>query len=122
MYWRFDEEIQHVELDYPRDMAMWRGVPYNIDAVFQALDKKTFFFKDKQFWEFNDRKMETTELSPLPVGEHWLHCPKEMHNPFKKAGTSGSSFSSSQNFIIKLIISFMMLLHLACFPCDITFM
>jgi len=110
MYWRFDEEIQHVELDYPRDMAMWRGVPYNIDAVFQALDKKTFFFKDKQFWEFNDRKMETTELSPLPVGEHWLHCPKEMHDPFKKAGTSGSSFSS-QSYITELIISFMIPLH-----------
>jgi matrix metalloproteinase-16 (membrane-inserted) len=36
MYWRFDEEIQHIELDYPRDLAMWKGVPYNVDAVFQA--------------------------------------------------------------------------------------
>lgn len=35
MYWRLDEEIGKVELDYPRDMAMWRGVGYNIDAVAQ---------------------------------------------------------------------------------------
>lgn len=32
---RFDEETGKVELDYPRDMSMWKGVPYNIDAVFQ---------------------------------------------------------------------------------------
>jgi len=32
---RFDEEAGKVELDYPRDMSMWKGVPYNIDAVFQ---------------------------------------------------------------------------------------
>ena len=35
MYWRFDEEAGKVELDYPRDMSMWKGVPYNIDSVFQ---------------------------------------------------------------------------------------
>ena len=38
MYWRFDEGIQHVELDYPRDLDMWKGVPENFDAVFQVSD------------------------------------------------------------------------------------
>ncbi|RWS17665.1 Matrix metalloproteinase-16-like protein [Dinothrombium tinctorium] len=33
-YWRFDEKTQKVELDYPRDMAIWKGVPYDIDAAF----------------------------------------------------------------------------------------
>lgn len=91
MYWRFDEEVGYIELDYPRDIAMWSGVPYGIDAVFQATDKKTYFFKDKHFWEFNDNKMEVTSSSPLSVGEHWLHCPKEIHDPFKQAGVSSSS-------------------------------
>lgn len=27
-----------MELDYPRDMSMWKGVPYNIDAVFQHIN------------------------------------------------------------------------------------
>jgi hypothetical protein len=36
MYWRFDEGIQQVELDYPRDLSMWKGVPDHFDAVFQV--------------------------------------------------------------------------------------
>lgn len=40
MYWKFDEEVGRVELDYPRDMSMWKGVGYNIDAVFQWKDGK----------------------------------------------------------------------------------
>lgn len=37
---RFDEETGKVELDYPRDMSMWRGIGYNIDTVFQWKDGK----------------------------------------------------------------------------------
>lgn len=37
---RFDEDLGRVELDYPRDMAMWKGVGYNIDSVFQWKDGK----------------------------------------------------------------------------------
>lgn len=44
MYWRLDEDVGSVELDYPRDMSMWRGVGYNIDAVFQWKDGKIFIF------------------------------------------------------------------------------
>ena len=110
MYWRFDEEIQHIELDYPRDLAMWKGVPYNVDSVFQARDKKTYFFKDKYFWEFNDKKMEVTGSSPMQVGEFWLHCPKEIHHPFKKAGSTSESSSLSNKKYVKIIFVFIMLL------------
>ena len=50
MYWRFDEVVEHVELDYPRDIAStWSGVPPNIDAVFKHFDGKTYFFKACNF-------------------------------------------------------------------------
>lgn len=45
MYWRFDEEENRVELDYPRDMSMWRGVGYNIDTVFQWRDGKNIYYE-----------------------------------------------------------------------------
>lgn len=39
-YWRFDEDEMQVELDYPRDMSMWRGIGYDIDSAFQYKDGK----------------------------------------------------------------------------------
>jgi hypothetical protein len=83
MYWRFDEEIQHVELDYPRDLSIWHGVPYGIDAVFRYTDRKTYFFKGQNFWTFDDVRMTVVKREPSPIGEHWMHCPREIKDPFK---------------------------------------
>ena len=103
MYWRFDEDIQYVELDYPRDIQMWRNIPYNIDAVFQWHDKNTYFFKDKYFWEFDDQKMESTQKSPKLIGEFWLQCPREMQDPYKKA----TSTSPHQTISYLLFLTFL---------------
>lgn len=35
---RFDEDVHHIELDYPRDMSIWRGIGYHIDAALQWKD------------------------------------------------------------------------------------
>lgn len=40
---RFDEDVQHMELDYPRDMSIWRGIGYHIDAALQWKDGMQFF-------------------------------------------------------------------------------
>lgn len=58
LYWRIDDYTGQVELDYPRDMSIWSGVGYNIDAAFQYLDGKTYFFKNLGYWEFNDDRMK----------------------------------------------------------------
>ena len=106
MYWRFDEEAEYIELDYPRDMSMWKGVPSDIDAVFQYTDKKTYFFKDRFFWEFDDNRMEVRHSEPTPVGEYWLRCPKEISaaaGPGAASGTS-SHFSTSASFSVFLVL------------------
>ena len=101
MYWRFDEDIRFVELDYPRDIQMWAGVPYNLDAVFQSHNGKTYFFKEKKFWEFNDIRMRVSEDSPQLIGEFWLNCPREMQDPFNRTINSGQQFlSCPQVFIL----------------------
>lgn len=43
IFYRFDEDDHRVELDYPRDMSIWRGIGYHIDAAFQYKDGKFNF-------------------------------------------------------------------------------
>ncbi|XP_054724894.1 matrix metalloproteinase-2-like [Uloborus diversus] len=74
-YWRYDESEGRVELDYPRDMSMWRGVPYHIDAAFRHTNGKTYFFKGKRFWEFNDNLMTVRKNKHGDINEHWFRCP-----------------------------------------------
>ncbi|XP_077510510.1 matrix metalloproteinase-2-like isoform X2 [Amblyomma americanum] len=72
-YWRYDEFDRSVELDYPRHVRMWRGVPHSVDAAFQNTDGQTYFFKGLNFWRFNDRRMHVYNRSQH-VGE-WFGCP-----------------------------------------------
>ncbi|KAJ6648581.1 Matrix metalloproteinase-2, partial [Pseudolycoriella hygida] len=74
LYWRFDEDVKHVELDYPRDMSIWRGIGYHIDAAFQWKNGKTYFFKGKGFWKFEDTIMRVAHDRPLSSAIHWMGC------------------------------------------------
>uniref|UniRef100_A0A2H8TRK4 Matrix metalloproteinase-17 n=1 Tax=Melanaphis sacchari TaxID=742174 RepID=A0A2H8TRK4_9HEMI len=74
MYWRCDDETNQMELDYPRDMSIWRGVGYNIDAAFQWHDGATYFFKNRDFWKFNDLRMRVEQEEPRSIGEFWFNC------------------------------------------------
>ncbi|CAL4065532.1 unnamed protein product, partial [Meganyctiphanes norvegica] len=80
MYWRFDESIQHVELDYPRDMVMWSGVPYNVDSAFKY-NGTTYFFRGPVFYEFDDLRMKAVPKSPALSAPYWLGCPNNIENP-----------------------------------------
>ena len=119
MYWRFDETVQHVELDYPRDMSMWGGIPSDIDSVFKAFDEKTYFFKGQRYWEFNDVKMKAVELLNEPTLESqsinvkWLKCPPRevINNPFQSENSTSSSSKNQSHSIIQyciFIISFIL--------------
>lgn len=74
MYWRCDDETDRMELDYPRDMSIWRGAGYNIDAAFQWHDGATYFFKNRDFWKFNDLRMRVEQEEPRSIGEFWFNC------------------------------------------------
>ncbi|XP_067132303.1 matrix metalloproteinase-2-like [Centruroides vittatus] len=74
-YWRYEEFEGRVDSDYPRDMAVWAGIPYNIDAAFQWTDGKTYFFKGKYFWKFNDLKMHVEDIKPTEISTFWFGCP-----------------------------------------------
>ena len=43
----------------------------------QFIDGKTYFFKGKDFWAFDDIRMAVEADAPKPIGEHWMHCPRD---------------------------------------------
>jgi matrix metalloproteinase-16 (membrane-inserted) len=53
LYWKLreDDRVFRVEPDYPRDMAIWKGVPYNIDSVFKWKDGNVYFFQGESLLE-----------------------------------------------------------------------
>lgn len=65
-----------MELDYPRDMSMWGGLGNDIGTAFQHLDHKTYFFKGKGFWLFNDHLMEVAHERPRSSALVWMKCPR----------------------------------------------
>lgn len=77
VYWRLDEDTGRVEPDYPRDMGMWRGIGYHIDTVFQWKDGKTYFFKGKGYWRFNDLRMSVEHEEQKSSAQFWMGCPRE---------------------------------------------
>ncbi|XP_065215869.1 matrix metalloproteinase-2-like isoform X2 [Planococcus citri] len=75
-YWRFDEEIQKVELDYPRNISIWKGIGDNIDAAFRWKDGITYFFKGKGFWKFVDMNLRVSDRRQTSSAQYWMGCPK----------------------------------------------
>ncbi|XP_060077847.1 matrix metalloproteinase-2-like [Ylistrum balloti] len=79
MYWKLNLENNHIEMDYPRDMSIWRDVPVPVSTAFQyqagPKDKaKTYFFKDDKFYLFYDDKMRVKHGYPKAIRDHWWGC------------------------------------------------
>lgn len=53
---------------------MWSGIGYNIDSAFQNRDGRTYFFKGKGYWRFNDLRMSVDHRDPYPSAERWMKC------------------------------------------------
>lgn len=96
---------------------MWGGVGYNIDSAFQWKDHKTYFFKGKGFWKFNDHYMQVGHERPRPSAPVWMKCPKRHGDDETSDGEKGtrreriisadsgsSSFSLSKSMVALLSI------------------
>ncbi|XP_066253558.1 matrix metalloproteinase-2-like [Euwallacea similis] len=109
-YYRFDDEEQEVEKDYPRSIDyMWKGIGSNIDAVFQWKDGKTYFFKGKGFWKFDDIHMRVEHYEQKASAPVWMGCKQDYeHNhlnqklPYVTADSRASSGLIGTNIFIIL--------------------
>lgn len=64
-FWRFDPtQRPPVKSTYPKLMSNWEGIPDNIDAAL-AYHGHTYFFKDKVYYRFNDRKFSVSKINAV---------------------------------------------------------
>ncbi|XP_018329458.1 matrix metalloproteinase-25-like [Agrilus planipennis] len=76
-FWRYNETSRTMDNGYPKNMNRWRGVPHDLDAALTWKDGRTYFFKGKLYWAFDNKWIITTEESPLPAPESWIGCPED---------------------------------------------
>lgn len=103
-YWRLGAKGDRVEMDYPRDIAMWRGLPSNYSAVLTILSH-TYFFAGRAYWEFDVMKMRTMGSSAL-TAPYWLSCPfYNQREHFNCTDTSNVPSSSPVLLLFLLLLS-----------------
>ncbi|KAJ8725381.1 hypothetical protein PYW08_003564 [Mythimna loreyi] len=72
-YWRYDESTGRMDPRFPKEMSMWRQVPYPVDAAV-VWKGDTYFFQGPRFWRFDNELVQAHEYYPLPTAQFWFDC------------------------------------------------
>lgn len=72
-FWKFSKKYQ-MDAFYPRVMARWKGIPLNIDAVVSIPNRRTIFFKQNEFWEYDDEALRLRKGFPKKTKELFSFC------------------------------------------------
>ncbi|KAI1900890.1 hypothetical protein AGOR_G00054500 [Albula goreensis] len=73
-YWRYDDHLRRMDLGYPKDSVLWKGVPPQLDDAMRWSDGASYFFKGKEYWRVMGSDMEAESGYPRPIGKDWLLC------------------------------------------------
>ncbi|NP_001171780.1 matrix metallopeptidase 19-like precursor [Saccoglossus kowalevskii] len=52
----------------------WKGIPLNVDGAFQWKNRKTYFFKDDDYWRYDDLEMRASGGYPKSTKLWWVGC------------------------------------------------
>ncbi|XP_077994650.1 matrix metalloproteinase-19-like [Glandiceps talaboti] len=52
----------------------WHGLPSKIDAAFKWKNGRTYFFKDDEYWRYNDMGFKVDDEYPKTASVWWLGC------------------------------------------------
>lgn len=80
-FWRFDEAQKRQvaapkpEGGYPKDAALWRGVPTHPDDIISWGGGDAYFFKDNLYWVVTRGQLDQDNVTPKSVAVDWLRCP-----------------------------------------------
>ncbi|XP_064210105.1 matrix metalloproteinase-17-like [Anguilla rostrata] len=73
-YWRYDDHLRRMDLGYPKDSMLWKGVPPQLDDAMRWSDGASYFFKGKEYWRVVGSDMEVESGYPRPISKDWLLC------------------------------------------------
>lgn len=88
---------------------MWRGIGYHIDTAFQY-HGKTYFFKGKGYWEFNDQAMKVAHTDLKPSAVRWMGCSSSPRLPYTESNEDDdddNSVSTSSATTLTLTTTFL---------------
>ncbi|KAM9557927.1 matrix metalloproteinase-25-like isoform 1-T2 [Salvelinus alpinus] len=78
-FWKFDEgrkeEGRKPEGGYPKDAALWRGVPTDPDDIISWGEGDAYFFKDNLYWVMQRGGLDQDNVTPKSIAVDWLRCP-----------------------------------------------
>ena len=99
-YWRYDRTRGKLDEGYPRAISVWKGIPNDIDAVFQWKNGRSYFFKGSKYYAFDDDKVKVLEdsVNPYPrdVASYWMGC----FNPVVEIKPVGSAYGLLPNLLV----------------------
>ncbi|KAJ3605671.1 hypothetical protein NHX12_027716 [Muraenolepis orangiensis] len=73
-YWRYDDHLRLMDPGYPKDAALWKGLPPNLDDAMRWSDGSSYFFKGKEYWRLLASDMGVEPGFPRLTAKDWLLC------------------------------------------------
>ena len=88
-YWKFNTRSMRLAPGYPKSTSTWKGLPDGVEAALRWTNKKTYVFKDGNYWRLNDKKPRVDRSrTPYPrdAGQWWFGCSKQGVSSSQKGG------------------------------------
>ncbi|XP_067340934.1 matrix metalloproteinase-17 isoform X2 [Channa argus] len=73
-YWRYDDHLRRMDLGYPKDSTLWKGLPPHLDDAMRWSDGSSYFFKGREYWRVPGSDMEVEAGYPRLIAKDWLLC------------------------------------------------
>ncbi|XP_056362719.1 matrix metalloproteinase-28 isoform X3 [Oenanthe melanoleuca] len=73
-YWVLGEEPLGVEPYYPRSLRDWAGLPAGTAGALTHRDGSVYFFRDEQYWKFDQAKLRVVATGKWATQLSWMGC------------------------------------------------
>ncbi|KAM8797314.1 matrix metalloproteinase-28 [Eudromia elegans] len=73
-YFAVREETLRVEPYYPRSLRDWAGLPAGTAGALRHRDGSLYFFRDDQYWQFDQAKLQVVATGKWATELPWMGC------------------------------------------------